>query len=116
MPHRTILHAAIALTTFLLVCALGFAFATTQREARLAATGAGAQTSTTTASAAPVDADAIFDKRCSRCHEPSEIVDWRAPIPAADCASSLLAFLGEHGKAPATDNETLSRHLCQTGR
>jgi hypothetical protein len=112
MQHHIIIRAAVGLTAVLLVVALAFAWATTFREARLAAQEAAA------GPAEPAyDAQAAagrYEERCSMCHERSELDAWVMALPADGVEQGVFEFLAGHGKAPQRENRLIARYLAAT--
>ena len=115
MSHRIILRVAIGLTLLLVLAALAFSVATSQRERRLAARTA----SPVTASAMPASYDAklaaaSFESRCTKCHEMEEMHEWLAANAGGDRPARLLAFLKTHKKAPDAESEAIARYLSES--
>ena len=115
MSHRIILRAAIGLVLLLVLAAMAFAIATSQRERRLAAR----TTSLVTGSALPAAYDAkraaaSFETRCTKCHEMAEMHEWLAANAGADRQGRLLAFLKTHKKAPEAESEAIARFLSES--
>ncbi len=115
MSHRLILRAAIGLILLLVLAALGFTIATSQRERRLA----GRTTSLVAGSAVPAAYDAklaaaSFEARCTKCHEMAEMHEWLAANAGADRQGRLLAFLKTHRKAPDAESEAIARFLSES--
>ncbi len=131
MQHSIIVRIAWGLALFLVVIAAAFAWSATQRErhfesvaaaGRAPAAGGAAETPAgEPAGAAPAtptaDADAIFARRCSRCHEPDEVPEWVATHAPAEREAALVEFLRTHTKATASDAEkrALAQHFAKAG-
>jgi cytochrome c553 len=117
VQHSIILRAAWALTICLVVVAAAFAWATNQRERLVAAAAAASPPSTAAASPyGPAVQDpearravvtATWEKRCAKCHEAEEMAEWLA-TQDGDKEAALAAFLSQHGKSSAEENQLLA--------
>ncbi len=123
MHHSIIIRAAVGLTIFLCIVALGFGWSTTHRERQFEAASAQAAAAAANAGAGPGAAAgtgpspeagrAEFDRRCTRCHEAEEVHEWLASKPAQEREAALVAFLDGHGKAPPDVNRLVAHYFSQ---
>jgi mono/diheme cytochrome c family protein len=111
MHHSVILKLATMLTLALVAVAFAFGWATTFREQRLAASERSANGGTGERQGLPVDGKAAFETRCTQCHELADLTDWFEGQSGADPEGDLLEFLGDHGKATASENPAIAGYL-----
>ena len=131
MQHTIIIRMAWAVTCLLIAAAAAFAWGANFKERQYEATAAtlalpahtaasadGAQApdggADPTGSAARSDEDgqAAFEKRCAKCHETSDVSEWRLAQPGNGRDAALFDFLQKHHKAPEADNRAIVDHFA----
>jgi hypothetical protein len=136
MQHTIIIRRAWVVTFLLIAAAAAFAWGANFKERQYEAAAAtlgppapaaapadGTQapdgTLASTGSAARSDGSglAAFEKRCAKCHEPSDVSEWQSAEPGSSRAPALFEFLQKHRKAPDAENHAIADYFAsQAGR
>lgn len=113
MSHRLVLRLAIAVTVFLGLVALAFAWSARLHDASLPARLDTASAGVTGApprpdgSATPPSGVETFEKRCGRCHDAGDVTAWTSKQSGNRCAA-LYELLQKHRKAPEPENQVIA--------
>jgi cytochrome c553 len=131
MQHTIIIRMAWVVTFLLIAAAAAFAWGATFKERQYAAAAAtlgppapaaapapdGTLASTGSAARSDGSGLAAFEKRCAKCHEPSDVSEWQSAEPGNSRDPALFEFLQKHRKAPDAENRAIADYFAsQAGR